>query len=186
MGDIIEEGTQKKGLQIEYVNIYDIKPNPRNPRVHPSEAIDKLVKSITRFGWTNPIIVSNENIILAGHARLKAAKAANMKEVPILRVDIGGNEAELYTIADNKLQEETFWDEEMLSNILEELNEDMELSDFQDIGFTSEDLDILLGEFEDDQDRIRDEFPEMNHDNLEEDYVCPKCGYSWSGKPKPD
>lgn len=177
---------KERGLQIEYVNIHDLTPNPRNPRVHPEGAIKKLVKSIKRFGWTNPIIASMDGLVLAGHARLKAAKEAGIVDVPVLRVPLQGNEAELYTIADNKLHEETYWDEEQLGELLEELSESVSLDEFEEIGFNQAELDLFFSEYEDDNERLTDNFQEMNTNNLNEDYICPKCGYGWSGKPKPE
>ena len=59
-------------VQVKTVKISELRPHPKNPRVHPDSAIEKLERSIKEFGWTNPILVSADGYILAGHARLKA------------------------------------------------------------------------------------------------------------------
>jgi ParB-like chromosome segregation protein Spo0J len=67
-------------VQVKTVKISELRPHPKNPRVHPDSAIEKLERSIKEFGWTNPILVSADGYILAGHARLKAAeKPASVK-----------------------------------------------------------------------------------------------------------
>jgi len=109
-------------MQLETAQISDLKPHPRNPRIHPDSAIDKLVRSISEFGWTNPVLVSADGLILAGHARVKAASKAGLSEVPIIRLPLAGSKADAYLIADNKLQDETEWDLPELKDLLEELD----------------------------------------------------------------
>ena len=80
--------------QVKLVKISDLKEHPKNPRVHPKSALDKLVKSISEFGFTNPVLVSKDGFILAGHARCKAAKQAGIEEVPAIFLDLEGAKAE--------------------------------------------------------------------------------------------
>ena len=77
-------------MQIEVVEISKLKPHPKNPRIHPDSALERLTKSVKEFGWTNPILVSEDGFILAGHARLKAAEKAGISEVPIIRLPLKG------------------------------------------------------------------------------------------------
>jgi hypothetical protein len=101
-------------MEIKRVSIDELKPHPKNPRTHPDSAIEKLERSIKEFGWTNPILVSADGYVLAGHARLKAAKIAGIKEVPVIYLPLEGAKAEAYMIADNRLQEETEWNDNIL------------------------------------------------------------------------
>lgn len=113
--------------------ISELKPHPKNPRVHPDSAIEKLERSIKEFGWTNPILVSKDGYILAGHARLKAAEKAGISEVPVIYLPLEGAKAEAYLIADNRLQDETDWDLPKLKDLLQELDTgefDLELTGF--------------------------------------------------------
>lgn len=120
--------------QIKKVKIKDLKPHPKNPRIHPKSALDKLIKSIGQFGFTNPVLVSRDGFILAGHARCKAAVEAGIEEVPAIFLDLEGANADAYLIADNKIQEETDWNEVLLAeliNNLQELDYDVSFTGFE-------------------------------------------------------
>ena len=124
---------KKDKLQIEYVPVGKLKPFKGNPRKHPDEAVDKLVKSIEAFGWTNPILLDADGIILAGHARLKAAIKAGVKSIPVIRLPLSGNDAKMYVIADNKTAELTEWDWPALGDLFQDLDTgdlNLELSGF--------------------------------------------------------
>ena len=138
--------------------ISELKPHPKNPRVHPDSAIDKLVRSIKEYGWTNPVLVSADGYVLAGHARLKAAEKAGIKEVPVIYLPLEGAKAEAYLIADNRLQEETSWDYEKLKDLLQELDTgelDLELT-----GFDMDEIEDLMTQFHVPEEIIEDEVPE--------------------------
>ena len=129
-------------MEIKTVKINELKPHPKNPRVHPDSAIEKLERSIKEFGWTNPILVSADGYILAGHARLKAAEKAGIEEVPVIYLPLEGEKAEAYLIADNRLQDETDWDYEKLKDLLQELDTgefDLELT-----GFDMDEIEELI------------------------------------------
>lgn len=137
-------------LKIETVKITDLKPHPKNPRIHPESGIEKLVKSIKEFGWTNPILASRDKYILAGHARLKAAQRAGLKEVPVIFLPLDGAKALAYLIADNRLQEETTWDNDLLAELVNELKNfdyDLELT-----GFDLEESNEIINGFTDEVD----------------------------------
>ena len=133
--------------QVKSVKIADLKPHPKNPRVHPDSALDELMKSIGKYGFTNPVLASKDGIILAGHARCKAAKKAGLDEVPVIFLDLDGADADAYLIADNKIQEETSWEKESLA----ELIKDLQAIDF-DVSFTGFDapeIDMLFSQVHD-------------------------------------
>ena len=145
-------------MEIKTVKINELKPHPKNPRVHPDSAIDKLVRSIKEFGWTNPILVSTDGYILAGHARLKAAEKAGIEEVPVIYLPLEGAKAEAYLIADNRLQDETDWDYEKLKDLLQELDTgefDLELT-----GFDMDEIEDLMTQFHVPGEIVEDEAPE--------------------------
>jgi ParB-like chromosome segregation protein Spo0J len=60
-------------------------PNPKNPRTHSKKQIKQIAASIRKFGFLNPLIVDDQNTILAGHGRLEAARLEGMAHVPIVR-----------------------------------------------------------------------------------------------------
>jgi len=136
-------------MEIKTVKINELKPHPKNPRVHPDSAIDKLVRSIKEFGWTNPILVSADGYILAGHARLKAAEKAGIQEVPVVYLPLEGAKAEAYLIADNRLQDETDWDLTKLKDLLQEL--DTGDFDIEITGFDEDELNKLLRQMEEEE-----------------------------------
>jgi len=134
-------------MKVQKIDIDKLKPHPKNPRIHPDSAIEKLERSIKEFGWTNPILVSKDGYILAGHARLKAAKKAGLEEVPVIYLPLEGAKAEAYLIADNRLQDETDWDYEKLEDLLQELDTgefDLELT-----GFDMDEIDSMLFDIND-------------------------------------
>ena len=140
------------------MKINELKPHPKNPRVHPDSAIDKLVRSIKEYGWTNPVLVSADGYVLAGHARLKAAEKTGISEVPVIYLPLEGAKAEAYLIADNRLQDETDWDYEKLKKLLQELDTgeiDLELT-----GFDMDEIEDLMTQFHVPGEIIEDEVPE--------------------------
>lgn len=145
-------------MEVKKVDIKKLKPHPKNPRVHPDSAIEKLERSIKEFGWTNPILVSADGYILAGHARLKAAEKAGISEVPVIYLPLEGAKAEAYLIADNRLQDETDWDLPKLKDLLQELDTgefDIELT-----GFDMGEIEELMTQFHVPGEIIEDEVPE--------------------------
>ena len=145
-------------MEIKTVKISELKPHPKNPRVHPDNAIDKLVRSIKEYGWTNPVLVSADGYVLAGHARLKAAEKAGIEEVPVIYLPLEGAKADAYLIADNRLQDETDWDYEKLEDLLQELDAgdfDLELT-----GFDMDEIEDLMTQFHVPGEIIEDEAPE--------------------------
>lgn len=133
--------TQK--LQIVYRSVDELVPYEKNSRTHSDEQIEKVIKSIKEFGWTNPILIDEEKGIIAGHGRLEAAKRLGMKEVPVIELT-GLTEAQkrAYVIADNKLALEAGWDEEMLKEEMAYLNS----AEFDALltGFDQNDIDAFL------------------------------------------
>jgi DNA modification methylase len=119
--------------EITVKRLSDLRPHPKNPRVHPEDMLKKLSRSIQEFGFTNPALISEDNMILAGHARCKAAEKLGMAEIPCIVLPLKGLSADAYVIADNKLNELSIWDEANLTELFE--------------GFDSGDFDAELTGF---------------------------------------
>lgn len=105
-----------------------------NSRLHSDEQIDQIVKSIVEFGFTNPLLVDENNIIIAGHGRLEAALRSNMEHVPCIVLE-GLTEAQkiAYVIADNKLALNAAWDIDILRSqfeLLKDYDYSLELTGF--------------------------------------------------------
>lgn len=124
--------------QIEYVEVKKLIPYARNSRTHSDEQVAQICGSIKEFGFTNPVLIDGEGVIIAGHGRTIAAQRLNMKEVPCLRLDyLTEAQKKAYVIADNKLALNAGWDDEMLA---------LELGDLKDLDF-----DLSLTGFDDDE-----------------------------------
>lgn len=118
--------------QIVKIKVDDLIPYDRNPKVHPDSQIEQLANSIREWGWTQPILIDEADVVIAGHGRLYAAQKVGLKEVPCVRA-IGWSEAKkkAYVIADNKLAEKGTWDNGLLYAELKSINdEDFDLASF--------------------------------------------------------
>jgi ParB-like chromosome segregation protein Spo0J len=119
---------------IRYVSLADLKPWPGAARAHSKKQIHQIAESIRRFGFINPIVIDEDQQILAGHGRVEAARTMKLEEVPSLRIDtMSEAEKRAYVITDNKLALNAGWDQTFLGNELERLlAEDLHF----DIGIT--------------------------------------------------
>jgi len=117
-------------------------PFPGNPRRHPEDQIARLMRSIERV-WTNPILIDETGTILAGHARLEAAKRLGRSEVPTLTIaGLSAAEKRAVVVADNRLPEQAVWDFDLLREHFKELIDldfDVELT-----GFSTGEIDLVL------------------------------------------
>lgn len=95
--------------------ICDLVPNPRNARKHSRKQIRKLVIIIKEFGWTIPVLIDENGMIIAGHGRVEAAKALGLTEVPTVCIrGLSPTQIRALALADNKIAEEAGWDAEIL------------------------------------------------------------------------
>jgi len=120
-------------MKIEKLKPSEITPYFRNPRKN-EDAIEGVAESIQAFGFQNPIIIDNNNVIVCGHTRWKAALKLELKEIPCIRTN-GLSEAKIkaYRIADNKYGERAEWDFALLKDEFAELDTgeiDLELTGF--------------------------------------------------------
>lgn len=114
-------------LRIVSRKVEDLRPYDRNSRTHTPEQIAQVARSIQEFGWTNPILIDRCDMVMAGHARLEAAKSIGLKDVPTIRLEhLTPEQVRAYVIADNRFAELAGWDLDLLS---------AELSDLQSLGF---------------------------------------------------
>ncbi len=110
--------------KIELVPVAKLQGYARNTRTHSDSQIEKLVGSIREFGFTVPLIITDDDTILAGHGRLVAAQRAGMLKVPCIRAGyMTEAQKRAYVIADNRLAEDAGWDKELLGEELKSLSE---------------------------------------------------------------
>ncbi len=132
-----------KRVEAGVARLEDLIRSPNNPRTHSERQIGEIARSITEFGATNPILVDEAGMIIAGHGRWLAARKLGMESFPVFRV-FGLTEAKkrALRIADNKIAENAGWDVEILAAELEALTR-LEI-DATVTGFTTAEIDILV------------------------------------------
>lgn len=130
-------------LNIAYRAIDSLKPYKRNARTHSDVQVEQIAASIKEFGWTNPILIDGEGVVVAGHGRLLAAQRLNMKEVPVVELShLTKTQRKALVLADNKLALNAGWDFELLKVEIGELDTDgfnLEL-----LGFGVDELNNIL------------------------------------------
>tara|TARA_R100001440_G_scaffold33925_2_gene52845 strand:- start:458 stop:1681 length:1224 start_codon:yes stop_codon:yes gene_type:complete len=156
-------------LNIEYQNISKLTPYARNSRTHSDEQVSQIAASIKEFGWTNPILIDEQDGIIAGHGRLMAAQRLNESDVPTIRL-VGLTEAQkkAYVIADNKLALNAGWDEEMLAIELEDLIGENYNTDL--LGFSDKEINNILSTSGTDYEGLtdEDEVPDVDKTDIKE------------------
>jgi DNA modification methylase len=134
---------------VEMERLCNLKPAERNARTHSKKQIRRIASSIREFGFLNPVIVDDTNMILAGHGRLEAARQVGLTHVPVVRFDhLTAAQKRAYLIADNRIAEQAGWDREMLAIELGELIDLLPIEGF-DIsltGFDTPEIDLLLAD----------------------------------------
>jgi hypothetical protein len=106
-------------IEIETIAVDRLTAHPRNARTHPAGQISKIAESIRKYGFTSPVLVDEDNVLLAGHARTEAARQVGLSEIPAVRVShLSDAEKRELMIVDNKLSMLSEWDAAMLSEEL--------------------------------------------------------------------
>ena len=140
-------------MEIIKLNINEVIPYPDNPRKN-DNAVDAVAESIKQCGYCSPIVIDEDNVILAGHTRLKALKKLKWKEVECVRkTGLTEEQKKKYRILDNKTNELAEWDFDLLEEEIDGLDFD---------GF---DFGFDMSEFEEPHTIIEDEPPEVDEEN---------------------
>lgn len=125
--------------------IASLRPYPNNARTHSKKQIRQIANSIDRFGFTNPVLISDAGEIVAGHGRVEAAKLLGWRTVPTIALShLSADERRAYVLADNKLALNAGWDREILAIELQALV-DLEF-DVEVTGFSLAEVDFALDE----------------------------------------
>lgn len=121
-------------MEVVMMPIEELVPYENNPRKN-DEAVSKVAESIKEFGFKVPIIVDKDNVIVAGHTRLKAAQELGLETVPVIKADdLTEEQVRAFRLADNKTAEFAEWDFVALQEELDQISEiDMSLFGFEEI-----------------------------------------------------
>ena len=136
-------------MNIVEKKISEIKPYEKNPRRN-EKAIDLVANSIKEFGFKQPIVIDNNNVIVCGHTRYEASKRLGLKQVPcVIADDLSDEQIKAYRLADNKVAEASEWDFDLLSDELDEIiGIDMEDFGFLDVDLSEDEEDVSEDDYE--------------------------------------
>ncbi|THD64445.1 DNA methyltransferase [Phenylobacterium sp.] len=140
-------------LELIYRRVEELKPHPNNARVHSKKQVAQIVASISEAGFANPILHDENDVIIAGHGRLLAAKQLKIETVPAIQLR-GLSEAQkaALRVADNKIAQNSAWDPDLLRLELETI--ELEGLDLELTGFSTGEIDILRMDDDPDDDQI--------------------------------
>jgi DNA modification methylase len=163
--------------KIVFLRPSDLKPNPRNARVHPERQIEQIARSIERFGFNTPVLVDGQNNLVAGEGRVKAAKRLGLLRIPVLKIGhLTAAEMRAFALADNKVAEGSGWSRDILTIELQELADldfNLELT-----GFSPGEIDALLGSQDAAEEDADESCPEY-----ESSYAVTQLGECWRAGP---
>jgi DNA modification methylase len=145
MGQYYGQMEMKTFRKLEYLPPAALRPWERNARTHSKKQLKQIATSIETFGFTNPVLIDRDNVILAGHGRVEAAKLLGLETVPCIRLEhMTPDEKRAYVLADNKLALNAGWDEDLLAQELEALQDlDLDFS-LEVTGFSIAEIDSLV------------------------------------------
>jgi ParB-like chromosome segregation protein Spo0J len=133
-------------LAIQYVSPDRLRPYPGNARSHSRKQLKLIENSIKRFGFTNPILVTDDFEVIAGHGRLQAAKSLGMQLVPVVALSsLSDAGKKALIIADNRIAELSNWDRDILAIEYQGLH-DLQFDDIEVTGFSLGEIDNILDE----------------------------------------
>jgi DNA modification methylase len=141
-------------MKIKQVSTDALIPYALNNRRHSEKQTDRIAASITEFGFNQPIVVDNNNVVIVGHGRLEAAKKLGLKEVPAVEVgELTDAQIKAYRILDNKLQNDSEWDIDNLQlefGVLNDLDFDLSFGGLDELSslFDKEEPEVAEDDFE--------------------------------------
>jgi site-specific DNA-methyltransferase (adenine-specific) len=128
---------------VEWLETATLIPYAKNSRTHSEAQVAQIAGSIKEFGFNNPVLIDEDNGIIAGHGRVLAAQKLGLQAVPCIRLaHLSDTQRKAYVIADNRLALNAGWDDQMLTVELQEL--DAESFDLSLLGFEADELNALL------------------------------------------
>jgi ParB family chromosome partitioning protein len=163
-------------LQVTYKAIHTLTPYENNSRTHSEDQIKQIVASVREFGFTNPILIDENQCIIAGHGRLLAAELLGIDEVPTITLEgLSETQKAAYVIADNKLALNAGWNMELLGIEIEKLK-GMDFN-IELLGFELEELQILDGEGDEPNLLKPKEFSADDFSDFAN--KCPRCNFEY-------
>lgn len=144
-------------IAITICPIDTLNPRPNNPRHHGRRQIRQIARSIQTFGFNVPVLIDARGNVIAGHGRIQACLELGIKEVPTIRLEhLTEAQARAFTIADNRLTDNSAWDDRLLAQELKELSAQDLNFDLDATGFEVAEIDLRIGSLEGNDDDDED------------------------------
>ena len=166
-------------MKLENISTASLIPYARNSKTHSDAQVSAIAGSIREFGFVNPVLISDDLTIVAGHGRVLAAQKLGLDEVPCIRLShLSDNQRRAYVIADNRLAEVgASWDLEMLQLELESFDH----LEFDPAVFEFDELFKEAEEVTEESDEPQEtSTKEIDPDEYEFEHRCPKCGFEFN------
>jgi ParB-like chromosome segregation protein Spo0J len=129
-------------IGVAYRVTSELKLDPQNPRAHSLRQIRQIARSIEAFGFNAPVLINRDSQVIAGHGRVLAARQLGLAQVPTIQLEhLSEAQAKAFMIADNRLTENSVWDERLLAEQLKELS-------LLDLDFSLEATGFEMGEID--------------------------------------
>jgi len=169
----LSSDADKPALMIVYKSTDAIRPDPGNARTHSKRQIEQIVASISKFGFTNPILIDERGLVIAGHGRLLAAKSLQLSDVPAITLaHLTDVQKRALRLADNKIALNAGWDTDQLRVEIEQLSKlDVDF-DLTLTGFSTGELDVLLEGTIDPMDEVVPDLPIEPRAKVGEIWIC--------------
>jgi site-specific DNA-methyltransferase (adenine-specific) len=160
-------------LETQTRHLDAIVPYWRNPRVIPEEAVQAVAESIRRYGYTQPIVIDAENVIVIGHTRYAALRRLGVDEVPVVVCELSPAKIKQLRVLDNRTHEYTSWNIDALSAELDDLDAQVMMAYFPEVGEVDSDgPDATTADLT--------ERPWERPPDLSAEFTCPSCFHSFS------
>jgi len=132
-------------LSIEYRPLASLRFDPQNPRLHSKKQIRQIARSVETFGFNVPVLIDGQGQLIAGHGRVLAAQCLGMTQVPTIMLEnLTETQIRAFVIADNRLTENSVWDDRLLAEQLKALA-GLELDFSVDVtGFEMSEIDLMI------------------------------------------
>lgn len=176
-GLALPEGVEiERGLMLP---IDEVRMNPKNPRVHVKEAVQRLVKMVAEVGYIDPVIVDEDGVLLAGHKRKLAGQAMGMMELPAVRVSgLTPTQKTAVLIGNNQHTLSSGWDYELLGEQIFDLS-GLEDFDLDALGFAEYEVKGFLADgFDSDKEENQGKLGEIDPKLVK----CPECGHEFDSR----
>jgi DNA modification methylase len=138
-------GADNGGIRIVFRRTVELELDPRNPRAHSPAQVRQIARSIEAFGFNVPVLIDAKRKVIAGHGRIMACKLLGWSEVPTIALEhLSEAQAKAFMIADNRLTENSVWDDRLLAEQLKELSVlDLEFN-LETTGFEMGEIDFRI------------------------------------------